>query len=113
MGRKCSVFGCNSGYLNDPYDGSVFSFPPEGSPGRKMWVQSVKFSVSISPSFTVTCFVNKTKIPVAHLIDSFSHKLEKRSQLQNVIFHVREATPDAIQELRGIANDLKMFTETL
>ena len=237
MGRKCSVFGCNSGYLNDPYDGSVFSFPPEGSPERKMWLQSlpnqlkleevtdemgvcdlhflmncklkkvkrwwvldeppsifesvpssctpqmtvkvsrqvkgrgvtaeerqarvatietsrkksldkfadwsslkkyckgldllfsessegitlfclsggnpplVKFSVSISPSFTVTCFVNKTKIPVAHLIDSFSHKLEKRSQLQNVISC--EATPDAIQELRGIANDLKMFTETL
>ena len=53
---------------------------------------SVKFSVSISPSFTVTCFVNKTKIPVAHLIDSFSHKLEKRPQLQNVISHVREAT---------------------
>ena len=41
MGRKCSVFGCNSGYLNDPYDGSVFSFPPEGSPERKMWVQSL------------------------------------------------------------------------
>ncbi len=73
----------------------------------------VMFSITIPPSFSVSRYVNKTIIPTFHLINSFSHKLETRTQLLNVISHVRKATIDIKQELRGIANDLEQLTETL
>ena len=47
MGRKCSVYGCKSGYLNDSYDGSVYSFPPKGSPERKIWVLSLPNKIEL------------------------------------------------------------------
>ena len=43
MSKKCSVFGCTTGYDTDPYDGTVYSLPdkerfPEE---RNLWIKAL------------------------------------------------------------------------
>ena len=45
----------------------------------------VLFSIEISTDFKVTYYVKSSKVNVRNLINAFNHKLEKYSQLNNII----------------------------
>ena len=45
----------------------------------------VLFSIKISTDFNVTFYVKSSKVNVRNLINAFNHKLEKYSQLNNII----------------------------
>ena len=45
----------------------------------------VLFSIEISTDFKVTCYVKSSKVNVRNLSNAFNHKLEKYSQLNNII----------------------------
>ena len=40
MGRKCSVFGCTTGYKTNPYNGKVYSFPQD-TEKRRLWINAL------------------------------------------------------------------------
>ena len=65
------------------------------------------FSIFVSTDYKVKCYKNSSSIPVRNLINAFTVKLERFSQLRGIIDHVSNANPPLHDELRSVEKRLE------
>ena len=71
----------------------------------------VLFSIEISTDFKVTCYVKSSKVNVRNLINAFNHKLEKYSQLNNIISVLGDTNLSLHDEVKTCAKKVVEFCQ--
>ena len=65
------------------------------------------FSLQIFRDYTISCYKGYTKVTYNDLINSFSHKIEKYSQVIDILNRLKKAEYDIAEELKGVAANIQ------
>ena len=69
------------------------------------------FSLTIYEKFSISCYKGATKVPRNNLINGFTYKIEKYSQVVNLIEKLRNAPIDTNEELKTAAINMRSLLD--